>query len=230
MKRIMVILPLATIAAVSLLSQPAQAQTNLLSNPGFETGDFSDWETEGSTNVFNFPNDAFRSGSFGAFIGNDFALGTGEITQSFLIPSGNALEFQAYIRLVTLESPVGQNNFDLAQVTLEVPSAHLSKTLSLDVDTVSSLFAFNPDTGFYRTDWILFQDTLDISGLAGESAWLKINFQNKSSPISGIVIDDTFVQSVQSVPESSPIKGLAVLSLGWLLRILRKKQFLNKTR
>jgi hypothetical protein len=37
----------------------------------------------------------------------------------------------------------------LAQVTLEVPSAHLSKTLSLDVDTVSNLFAFNPDTGFY---------------------------------------------------------------------------------
>ena len=37
----------------------------------------------------------------------------------------------------------------LAQVTLEVPSAHLSNTLSLDVDTVSNLFAFNPDTGFY---------------------------------------------------------------------------------
>ena len=48
------------------------AQANLVTNPGFETGDFTGWALSGDTTFTGVDGFSPHSGSFGAFLGTDF--------------------------------------------------------------------------------------------------------------------------------------------------------------
>ena len=56
------------------------AQASTITNPGFETGDFTGWALSGDTSFTSVDNFSPHSGSFGAFLGTSGS--TGSITQT----------------------------------------------------------------------------------------------------------------------------------------------------
>jgi len=79
------------------------AQANLVTNPGFETGNFTGWVLSGDTSFTSVDGFAPHSGSFGAFLGTSIPIpifpitfpSTGSITQTLATTVGvsYAIEF-----------------------------------------------------------------------------------------------------------------------------------------
>ena len=72
---------LAACAALAITSQSGGAAAALVTNGGFETGDFTGWTLSGNTantGIATFPT---NSGNFSAFLGALSAQGTGTLSQ-----------------------------------------------------------------------------------------------------------------------------------------------------
>jgi hypothetical protein len=69
------------------LAMPS-AQANLITNGGFETGDFSGWSQSGDTSTTGVADFAANTGSYGAFFANGISLGY--LEQSFATVAGQS--------------------------------------------------------------------------------------------------------------------------------------------
>jgi len=184
---------LLVVAALALLvSAPAFGQ-NLLTNGGFETGDFTGWTTGG-----NFADTEVVSGAFydytGAQEGNFYAVlgpvGTdGTLSQSFTTQAGASYTFSFWL------ASVGDNPSDF--------SAYWDGTQVLSLT--------NPNTG---SSWSQFSFT--ETGTGNDT----ISFAFRDDP-AYIALDNVSVTpNASSVPEPS---SLMLLGSGALAGFIRRK-------
>jgi hypothetical protein len=145
------------ILALVAVHSTAFAATNLVTNPGFETGDFTGWTQSGNATFFGVTADARRSGSFGGrfgpvgnelgFLSQTLATTPGETYQldywlRNLSSSNN--EFQVSWNGTILTSLTDANAFDFTLFTFSgLAATGTSTTLS---------FGFSNPPSFWHLD------------------------------------------------------------------------------
>ncbi len=219
------------LGAIAATSQSAKAA---IINGGFETGDFTDWNTIGNTSIVdgsfgNSPTEGtydallstggatvsdsaiedFLGLSAGSLdiLGGVNATGGSAIKQTFTANAGDILEFD-WNFLTNEFTPTFFNDFSFVSVSsIDL----LADTFS---DFVTSLTPFSEETGFQT-----FSFTIPTSG----SYTLGLGVLDAADNIidSGLQIDNV---SVQSTPEPASLLGLlAVGAIGANSALKRKK-------
>jgi hypothetical protein len=147
---------LIVIAAVALTLQVSSASAiNLVSNGGFETGDFTGWTLAGNTGFTGVDNNAAAEGTFSAFlgpVGSDGTLSqalslvvgkTYFLSFAFAADGGTTSDFSASLGGVTL-------------LSLSNPPASPFHTIGFFVTATAAsemlTFAFRDDPGYLRLD------------------------------------------------------------------------------
>ncbi|MEV6296997.1 M4 family metallopeptidase [Streptomyces sp. NPDC051896] len=142
--------------------------TQLLSNPGFESGS-SGWSATSGV-ITNDTGEAAHSGSYKAWLDGYGTTHTDTLSQSVTIPAGCKATLTFYLHIDTAETTTN-TQYDKLTVTAG------SKTLA----TYSNL---NKASGYS-------QKTFDLSSLAGQTVTLKFNGVEDSSLQTSFVVDDT---------------------------------------
>ncbi|MFF5854647.1 M4 family metallopeptidase [Streptomyces sp. NPDC012751] len=143
------------------------ASTQLLSNPGFESGGTGWTSTSGV--ITTDSGEAAHSGSYKAWLDGYGSTHTDTLSQSVTIPAGCKATLTFYLHIDTSES--GSTAYDKLTVTAG------SKTLA----TYSNA---NAASGYS-------QKTFDLSSLAGSTVTLKFNGVEDASLQTSFVVDDT---------------------------------------
>ncbi|MEV5176265.1 M4 family metallopeptidase [Streptomyces flaveolus] len=142
--------------------------TQLLSNPGFESGSTGWTATSGV--ITTDSGEAAHSGSYKAWLDGYGSSHTDTVSQSVTIPAGCKATLTFYLHVDTAETTTS-TQYDKLTVTAG------SKTLA----TYSNL---NAASGYS-------QKTFDLSSLAGSTVTLKFNGVEDSSLQTSFVVDDT---------------------------------------
>ncbi|MGW3360399.1 M4 family metallopeptidase [Streptomyces bungoensis] len=141
--------------------------TQLLANPGFESGSTGWTATSGV--ITTDTGEAAHSGSYKAWMDGYGSSHTDSVSQSVTIPSGCKATLTFYMHIDTAET--GTTAYDKLTVTAG------SKTLA----TYSNV---NAASGYS-------QKSFDLSSLAGQTVTLKFNGVEDSSLQTSFVVDDT---------------------------------------
>lgn len=199
----------------ALLSQPANA--DLLTNPGFETGDFTGWSApaSGASVGLCLPlviSCAPKGGQYVATL-RTTARGSVSVLQNVPGLSAGTYEFGATIALFT---DVVGGNFDQGQISLTVQGANVSATVGRDPNGLAGQF-LELENGFFISDWLTLYGTLVYSGATPGDFLINLNVQN-FAPANrlDLLIDNVFLRSV-AVPEpaSLGLLGAGLLGLGF---------------
>ena len=179
------------------------AQANIVTNPGFETGDFTGWTLSGDTS-FTFVEEGFfpHSGSFSAFLGT---LGsTGSITQTLATTAGASYDIEFW-----LNSEFTPNFFSVSFDGIVVDSL---TDITTFVDGGCS-----PSSPIAGGCYTLFSYTALAS-----SATTDLVFTFQHDPW-GWDFDDVSVEAATAVPESGslPLVAMGLIALLALCRRLR---------
>ncbi|MGW7524230.1 M4 family metallopeptidase [Streptomyces sp. NPDC054783] len=142
--------------------------TQLLSNPGFESGG-TGWSATSGV-ITNDTGEAAHGGSYKAWLDGYGTTHTDTLSQSVTIPAGCKATLTYYLHIDTSET-TSSTQYDKLTVTAG------SKTLA----TYSNL---NAASGYS-------QKTFDLSSLAGQTVTLKFNGVEDSSLQTSFVVDDT---------------------------------------
>jgi hypothetical protein len=180
------------------------AEANLISNGGFETGDFTGWTQFGNTEFSEVDNLTPHSGTYGAFFGPTVVNGYGGIEQSFATVIGEVYNLDFWL----------QDEADSLSVTK--PN---SFEVSITGSPITSLFSLTDAPAFsYRNFTASF--TAD-----SVTTTLKFTFQHDPN---GWDLDDVSVlaRSVSNVPEPSTwtLLGMGLLALSMSVRSTRTAQ------
>ncbi|MFC9925896.1 putative Ig domain-containing protein [Streptomyces sp. NPDC127190] len=141
--------------------------TQLLANPGFESGSTGWTATSGV--ITNDTGEAAHGGSYKAWLDGYGSSHTDTLSQSVTIPAGCKATLSFYLHIDTAET--GSTAYDKLTVTAG------STTLA----TYSNV---NAASGYV-------QKTFDLSSLAGQTVTLKFNGVEDSSLQTSFVVDDT---------------------------------------
>ena len=140
---------------VAILAVGSQAQANLVTNPGFETGDFTGWAQSGNlgfTGVDGSP----HSGTFAAFLGPVGSLGF--LSQSLVTTPGTGYDLRFFLQTdggVPSEFQVFWNGALILDKTNPPASGYAETALLNLLATGSSTplqFGFRDDPGFLFLD------------------------------------------------------------------------------
>ncbi len=145
--------------------------SQLLGNPGFETGSAAPWSATAGV-VDNSSGEAAHSGSWKAWLNGYGTTHTDSLSQSVTIPAGCHATLSYYLHIDTKETTT-TTAFD--KLTVTAGSA-----------TLASYSNLNKNTGFT-------QKSFDLSSYAGQTVTLKFNGVEDSSLATSFVIDDTAV-------------------------------------
>jgi hypothetical protein len=158
----------------------ADAATNVVSNPGFETGSLSPWTSCGSTSAVSVTTAQAHSGSYSVLLGattKPETNGTAGVCQTVTVPTGGALTFWVYegttdtISYVDEEADVlSTSGTQLAQLYSEAKSTSgwVEKSFSLSAyagQTVQLYFGIKGNG--YSKDYIYeYLDDVSLTGTA----------------------------------------------------------------
>ncbi len=201
----------AVALALAALVSRAKAQqdpANLVLNPGFETGDFTDWTSsgdQGSDFVGDSGDYPVNSGNYAAVLG---AESPSSLTQTLATVAGQSYELSFYLRSSGLIAAIAANGNPFgpqpAAVTMPVEfQASFDGQLVYDTATDG-----DPGTSYIQ---------LSFPGLTASSASTLLEFDFENDP-SEYFLDDV---SVTTVPEPSclaiMLAGTAFGLGGWRL-------------
>jgi hypothetical protein len=140
------------------------AEANLISNGGFETGDFTDWNQFGNIALNGVDNQTPQSGTYGAYFGPEAQ--TGGIEQSFATVIGEVynLDFWLQNEADASSGDVMPNSFDVSVIgsaTISLRSltdaaafsyTHLAESFTADSVTTTLRFTFRHDPYVWDLD------------------------------------------------------------------------------
>ncbi|MEU6866231.1 putative Ig domain-containing protein [Streptomyces sp. NPDC046876] len=145
--------------------------TQLLGNPGFETGSATPW-TATSGVVDNGSGEAAHSGSWKAWLNGYGSTHTDSLSQSVTIPAGCHAALSYYLHIDTAETTT--------------TTAYDKLTVTANSTTLVSYSNLDKNTGYA-------QKTFDLSSFAGQTVTIKFNGTEDSSLQTSFVLDDTAV-------------------------------------
>lgn len=187
----------AAVAAifVSFVDGSAVAATNLVTNGGFETGNFSGWTQGGNTNSTFVTGGQFaHSGSYGAALGPVFGAGT--LSQTFSTVVGESYDLRYFI------TNIANNDGDSAPSLFEV-------TWNGSLLLGSSLIDSGP---FGFSDF-------NFSGIAATTTSTTLQFTFQHTPFFWGLDDVSVVQRSISIP-GTPDSGSTIALLGLALTLV----------
>lgn len=151
--------------------------TQLLGNPGWETGSASPWTMSSGTLCDSSCGESPHSGTYYAYLDGYGTTHTDNVSQTVTIPSGKtSAKLSYYLHIDTAENPSG-SAYDHLYVRLYSTSGTLLKTLA----TYSNL---NANTGYTL-------HTNDVSAYIGQTVVVKFTGTEDYSLQTSFVIDDT---------------------------------------
>jgi hypothetical protein len=211
--------PALALALTAIAPWPNGAEAaNLLKNPGFETGDFTGWFGDRNSVITTTPEfipETIRTGSYGARIfPGSRAMAPVFLFQPFTIPeAADQLRFGGNLRFFSFNTFWGNPDQGLIWFyTVPGPSV----VLGAQANGLSSSLAGN---GARASDWLYFENVVDVAGLGGQTAFFSLVFLDAGVPQdTAIAFDDLFVEVVP-VPTPALLPG--VVGLG--LALWRKK-------
>ncbi|MCF3182041.1 putative Ig domain-containing protein [Streptomyces polychromogenes] len=145
--------------------------SQLLGNPGFETGSATPW-TATSGVVDNGSGEAAHSGSWKAWLNGYGSTHTDSLSQSVTIPAGCHATLSYYLHIDTAETTT--------------TTAYDKLTVTANSTTLVSYSNLDKNTGYA-------QKTFDLSSFAGQTVTIRFNGTEDSSLQTSFVIDDTAV-------------------------------------
>lgn len=144
---------LTCLAALALAAGAAHA--DLLTNGGFESGDFTGWTQFGDTSFTDVWDFDSQSGDFNAYFG---PLDPGGISQVLAAPAGSQIQVSFWIRSETAGTPNsllaeldGQTIANLADVT-ELEWTQYSATITTTNDNPTLSFTFTNPSDYTDMD------------------------------------------------------------------------------
>ncbi|MFR9791555.1 putative Ig domain-containing protein [Streptomyces sp. MB22_4] len=144
------------------------SSTQLLANPGFESGN-TGW-TASSGVITNGTGETAHGGSYYAWMDGYGTSHTDTVSQSVTIPAGCKATLSFYLHVDTAET--------------STTSAYDKLTVTAGSTTLGSYSNLNAGTGYVLK-------TFDLSSLAGQTVTLKFNGVEDSSLQTSFVLDDT---------------------------------------
>ena len=163
-------LSLITVALSLLASLTSVSRADLFTNSGFETGNFSGWNVNGTAQVLGTPGSIYtHSGTYGA------SLGSGIVAQSIATTAGHAYDVSFWMK----EIPLGGTGL------LSVTWGNSSNTTDYGSVVLGGLTGFDPITevGWTKYDFLV----LALSTVGT----LKFEFQTQAVTYpNNVVIDD----------------------------------------
>ncbi|MFE3415736.1 M4 family metallopeptidase [Streptomyces mirabilis] len=144
--------------------------TQLLGNPGFESGNTT-WSASSGV-ITNSSSQAAHAGSYKAWLDGYGSTHTDTLSQSVTIPSGCKASFTFYLHIDTAETTTS--------------TAYDKLTVTAGTTTLASYSNLNKATGYT-------QKTFDLSSFAGTTVALKFSGVEDSSLQTSFVVDDTAV-------------------------------------
>jgi len=174
----------------------AASEVNLVTNPGFETGDFFEWNISNngiqpSIWPLSIRPQYVHTGQYGAHIS-----GEGSISQNVSLPGPGKYQFGGYLRFFSTGVNMFTTNSDIASITF-VGSYILSAP-----STISMWYSAgdSPGPGGEMSDWMYFSGIYDYAGPGG-NVILRIGLNNGSPGYTSLAVDDIFVTLVNKGPK-----------------------------
>jgi hypothetical protein len=209
--------PALVLIAIAVWSPVAEA-ANLLTNPGFETGDFTGWFGDHNSIITNTPDfipETIRTGNHGVRIFPEAKASVPIIlSQPFTIPEAvDHLRFGGFMRFFSFKTFEGNPDQGLIWFyTLEGPSVVLGAVANQQSSSPAS-------NGAQASDWLFFESGVNVAGLGGQTAYLSLIFWDFGvMQDTAVAFDDLFVEVVP-VPTPALLPG--VVGLG--MALWRKK-------
>ncbi|MFF1560578.1 putative Ig domain-containing protein [Streptomyces sp. NPDC058279] len=147
--------------------------TQLLGNPGFETGSATPW-TASTGVVDNGSGEPAHSGSWKAWLNGYGSTHSDSLSQSVTIPAGCHATLSYYLHIDTAETTT--------------TTAYDKLTVQANSTTLASYSNLNKNTGYA-------QKSFDLSSFAGQTVSIKFSGTEDSSLQTSFVIDDSAVST-----------------------------------
>ena len=149
--------------------------TQLLGNPGFETGSAAPWTSTAGVINENGAGETSHTGSWYAWLDGYGTTHTDTLSQTVTIPAGcTATSFSFWLHIDTAETTT--------------TTAFDKLTITANGTTVATFSNLNHNTGYT-------QHTFSLGSLAGSSVTVKFTGTEDSSLQTSFVVDDTAINT-----------------------------------
>ena len=182
---------LLSLLAISLfcfaLHASATPITNIVTNGGFETGDFTGWTQGGNTSFTGVDSFSAHSGNFGAFMGPTSKGGPGSLSQNLTTTVGASYELSFFMygengsgnldgSINTVEFQVFWNGVMIFDTTNPPTSYQQFSFLNLTATGTSTQlrFVFQNDPSFFHLDDVVAGITATTVPDAMSTLWLAL--------------------------------------------------------
>jgi hypothetical protein len=144
----------ALVALIACIVTPGYATAGIVTNGGFETGDFTGWTLSGNTDFVGVTTGIAHTGDYAAYFGSDGSLGF--LSQNLATTAGTSYELNFFLASdgqTPSEFDVTFGGATFSQNDLAL-SSYTSESFILTATGSSTLlqFGFRDDNGFLNLD------------------------------------------------------------------------------